>query len=234
MRKNILVPVAIGLIILTGFAAFFFKTQNLQSQLEQSNLMTQQMQNEVKRIQDEKNKVSQENEKLRSDTVSYVALNSQLQDEKDQLQKRVQEAQKNIDTKESDLQKAKTKMEELEKAIAQEKTQGQGKLVEDKKELENKIALLEDSLTKERGLYHYNLGVSYAQSKLYDDAVDAYEKSLTFNPNNPDAHYNLAVLYENMKDDPGSAVMHYKKYLELKPDADDKEEVEAVIKKLEK
>jgi tetratricopeptide (TPR) repeat protein len=105
-------------------------------------------------------------------------------------------------------------------------------LQKEKKELEGKIKSLEETLQKERGLYHYNLAVSYAQAKLYDEAIASYEKSLTFNPDNADAHYNLGVLYADFKSDSEKAISHYRKYLELKPDANDKEEVLRLMEKL--
>jgi tetratricopeptide (TPR) repeat protein len=50
--------------------------------------------------------------------------------------------------------------------------------------------------------------------------------------NNADAHYNLGLLYKDVKQDPDKAIMHLSKYLELKPDAEDKEEVQGWIEKL--
>ena len=54
---------------------------------------------------------------------------------------------------------------------------------------------------------------------------------MKLNPDNPDAHYNLGLLYENHQKDPIKACLHYRKYLELKPQAEDKEEVENWIKR---
>jgi len=233
MKKNILISAVAAIVFLIICAALLLKSKGLESELAQANQMTAQMQDELKRIQAEKAKMQKENDKLHADAVSYLALNSQLQDEKDSLQKRFSEAQRSIENKESDLQKTKQKMEELEKSVNLEKSKVQGKLSEEKAVLEKRIASLEDSLAKERGLYHYNLGVAYAQAKLYDEAVEAYEKSISCNPDNAEAHYNLAVLYENMKDDPDGAAIQYRMYLELRPDAEDREHVEAIIDKLE-
>ncbi|MFA5115909.1 MAG: tetratricopeptide repeat protein [Candidatus Omnitrophota bacterium] len=233
MKKNILISAAAVIVFLIICAALLLKSKGLESRLEQANQMAAQMQDELKRVQAEKAKMQKDNDKLHADAVSYLALNSQLQDEKDSLQKRFSEAQRSIENKESDLQKTKKKMEELEKSVDLEKSKVQGKSSEEKAVLEKKIAFLEDSLAKERGLYHYNLGVAYAQAKLYDEAVEAYEKSISYNPDNAEAHYNLAVLYENMKDDPDGAAIQYRIYLELRPDAEDREHVEAIIDKLE-
>ena len=74
--------------------------------------------------------------------------------------------------------------------------------------------------------------MAYTQANLYDEAIEAYEKSLTFDQNNAEAHYNLGLLYDKVKTDPEKAVLHYKKYLELKPDAEDKEEIETWIQQL--
>ncbi|MFH1318611.1 MAG: hypothetical protein ABIH71_06320, partial [Candidatus Omnitrophota bacterium] len=63
-------------------------------------------------------------------------------------------------------------------------------------------------------------------------AVNAYEKSLSFESENAEAQYNLGLLYENFNLEPEKAILHYEKYLELKPDAVDKDEVLKWINRL--
>jgi len=234
MKKIIIVIsglVVLGLLVSTFI--FLFKSNKLSSELAQAKEMTQRMQEEMAHIQAEKEKAIKENEKLQSDIVSYVALNTKVQEEKERLQKNLEEAQKIIENKEADLERLNKKLLETEAKITKEQPQLQDKLFKEKEELGKKIKLLDEALQKERALYHYNLGVSYAHAKFYDEAIGAYEKSLFFNPNNPEAHYNLGLLYADYKSDSEKAIFHYKKYLELKPEAEDKEEVEARIKRLE-
>jgi tetratricopeptide (TPR) repeat protein len=67
---------------------------------------------------------------------------------------------------------------------------------------------------------------------MYDDAIDAYEKSLKAKDANAEAHYNLGLLYENVRSDKPLASKHYKRYLELDPKGKDAAEVSSWIERL--
>lgn len=232
-NKIILIISAVFMLcLLAASVIFFLKSSALSSQLEHTKQVLVKTDEEIKRSQAEREKLAKENEKLQSDTMSYLALNNDLAKDKDGLLEQLKEAQKVVEAKEAELERTNKKAEEIEKKIAKADLGAQEKLQKEKKELEGKLKSLEETLQKERGLYHYNLAVSYAQAGLYDEAAEAYEKSLTFNPDNADAHYNLGLLYKDVKSDPDNAVLHFRKYLELKPDAEDKEEVLGFIDKL--
>lgn len=228
--------IIILLIFIAGLMAasiiFFQKNKTLTSQLDNTKQLLTRTDQEVKRVQAEKEKMSKDNEKLQTDAASYLEINNDLQKENQDLDNKLTKAGKMIKAKEESLKKATLKLEEVEKKIAKEQTGMQEKLIKEKKELEEKVRSLEETLQKERALFHYNLAVNYAQSGLYDEAVEAYEKSLTYDPKNADAHYNLGLLYGNLKSDGEKAILHYRKYLELKPKADDREEVLGSIEKL--
>jgi tetratricopeptide (TPR) repeat protein len=199
----------------------------------QSEEMIKKMQEEDKRLEAEKTKAAQEKDKLQADSISYVGLNSRLQEEKEKLQKDIEEAKKTIGQKDEDLQKAQISLQRLEQRIAKESKDEKNKTGAELKGLKDKVKQLEETLKKERGIFNYNLAVSYTQAKLYDEAIEAYEKSLDYNPQNPDANYNLGLLYANVKNMPDKAVAYYEEYLRLKPDADDKEEVQGWIKQFQ-
>jgi len=234
MKNKIIIIVfgLMGLGLLTVALIFFIKSDKLDSELIQTKRMMQQVQEETKRTQEEKEELSKKNEKLQVDTISYVTLNADLQKEKENLEARLNSAQKILENKEADLQRLKETFEQIEEKTKKEKNVRNEEAIDEKKELQERISSLETTLEKERALYYYDLGVAYTQSKLYEEAITVYEKSLKFNNINPDAHYNLALLYDNFQQDSGKALLHYKKYLELKPNADDKEEVEDWIKRL--
>ena len=233
MKKIYLILSVIAIAgLLATSVIFFLKSNTLTSQLEQTKQLLMKTDEQIKHIQTEREKLTKENEKLQADAVSYLALNNDLQKVREDLDNRLKDAQKIIGEKEADLERTNKKIDEIEKKIAKAQTSIQEKLQKEKKELEGKIKSLEETLQKERGLYHYNLAVSYAQAKLYDEAIASYEKSLTFNPDNADAHYNLGVLYADFKSDSEKAISNYRKYLELKPDANDKEEVLRLMEKL--
>jgi len=185
---------------------------------------------ESARVKEQKEKITAENEKLQADTVSYVSLNTKLQGEKEQLQKAVSEGQKLIADKEKDLQNVNSRLSEIEKGLADKQSREHEALTKEKKVITKKVIELNSTLKKERALYHYNLGVAYANAKLYDDAITEYKSSLQADPDNADAHYNLAILYDAIESDPADSVEHYRKYLELTPNAEDRDEVEAILR----
>jgi tetratricopeptide (TPR) repeat protein len=67
---------------------------------------------------------------------------------------------------------------------------------------------------------HYVLGKSRVNAMDYDGAIRAFEESLETNPHSAQAHYQLAMLYENQESDPAAAVYHYQQYLKYDPKAD--------------
>ncbi len=234
MRNKIIIIVfgLISLVLLAATLIFFLKSDKLNLELIQTKRMIQQTQEEITAAREEKEELAKKNEKLQGDTVSYVTLNTNLQKEKENLGSRLKDAQRILENKEADLQRLNKTFKETEEKINREKSSQNWKMMKEKKELQKKVSSLEITLQKERALYYYNLGVAYTQSKLYDEAIRAYEKSLSSNPNNPEAHYNLALLYDNFQQDFERAILHCQKYLELKPGADDKDEVEGWIGKL--
>ena len=97
----------------------------------------------------------------------------------------------------------------------------------------NDLSDLKQQLMKQEALLHYNLGVSYTKDKSYEMAIDEYEKALSLDPKDADSEYNLAIIYDEYRKNPKRAIEHYKKYLELRPDAADIDEVKDWISRLE-
>lgn len=67
---------------------------------------------------------------------------------------------------------------------------------------------------------HYMLGMSRIHAFDYTGAIEAFEESLDANPHSSQAHYQLAMLYENQESDPAAAIYHYQQYLKYNPKAD--------------
>ena len=67
------------------------------------------------------------------------------------------------------------------------------------------------------------------KAKDYQLAVDEYQKALEYAPNCPDIYYNLGICYEQLcklnTNNCDKAINAYRKYLELNPKAEDREEV---------
>lgn len=97
---------------------------------------------------------------------------------------------------------------------------------------QDKVIMAEDMRKKEAALYE-ELGTAYVQAKLYDNAIDAYAKTITLDPENAEVNYNLGLLYKHSRSDDKKAAYHLKKYLQLNPKAKNKKEVEYLIKMLQ-
>lgn len=235
MKKPIIIIIissVIAIILLSIMVASYARVKDLDNQLTQSKKFLQKMKEEITNLSSDKEKMSKENEKLQADTVSYLGINTKLQQEKEDLLKKNKDGQKLIEDKEANLQRIKSRLEEIEKGITIAKTKEQNALFKEKKVLTKRMLSLSSTLKKERALYHYNLGVAYASAKLYDEAIDEYKKTLKENPDNADAYYNLALIYDTINGDGPDAIENYKKYLELKPNAEDRDEVEASMGRL--
>ncbi len=67
---------------------------------------------------------------------------------------------------------------------------------------------------------HFVLGKSRVNAMDYLGAINAFEESLEANPHSAQAHYQLAMLYENQESDPAAAIYHYQQYLKYDPKAE--------------
>jgi LysM repeat protein len=62
-------------------------------------------------------------------------------------------------------------------------------------------------------------------------AAADYQAALAANPKLAGAHYELGMIYSEKLNDPISSIYHYRRFLELSPNTDKKEQVQAVIDK---
>ncbi len=64
---------------------------------------------------------------------------------------------------------------------------------------------------------YFQLGGFYFNTRLYKEAVGAFEKALQYEPTRKDANLYLGYAYESLRD-PKSAIKHFEKYLFLTQD----------------
>lgn len=73
---------------------------------------------------------------------------------------------------------------------------------------------------QESGVMHYNLGNLYFRNGDYEKAAYEYQYALRIMPNDPDAIYNLAILYDFHLNKGKEAQALYIKFLRANPDSE--------------
>ena len=77
-----------------------------------------------------------------------------------------------------------------------------------------------NKMSKENGQMHFNLATLYFEKGDYKKAANEYEQAIKYLPEEADAYYNLAIIYDFHLNDTANASKNYKIYLEKeeKPD----------------
>ncbi len=83
------------------------------------------------------------------------------------------------------------------------------------------LAREHEGLLKEVADTHYNMGVMFAEGKDFQRAVREFQKVVELRPDDAESHYNLGVIYAEHLPDEGRATDHFRRYLQLNPDAHD-------------
>ncbi len=125
-----------------------------------------------------------------------------------------------------------------------------------KGDYESAVNRLQASIDLDSSMYetYYNLGIAATNAKKYEVAIEALENGIKIKPDNADFYYSLAVAQAEwaemlLEDEDKKALEENKlkaeelkkiatinatKYLEMKPNSDDKAEVEELIEDLKK
>jgi tetratricopeptide (TPR) repeat protein len=86
---------------------------------------------------------------------------------------------------------------------------------------------------REKRDMHFNMASVYARDGEYREAETEYLRALRIDPGDADAHYNLGILYDDHLDQKRKAALYYKRYLKLRPDATDVDQVKAWLLNIE-
>jgi len=76
---------------------------------------------------------------------------------------------------------------------------------------------------------YFQKAKKHYQEREFKKAVEYYRKALETAPNNAAAHFELGLLYDNELQDYSYAIYHYRRYLELRPDAEKAEYVKQFV-----
>lgn len=147
--------------------------------------------------------------KLKSDFTALSRLYDQLQAKAEDLYLQAEDA---------------SRVPSLEKAI--------GSLTKERKLLKEQIARQQSQIAAfnmvKAGLMR-DVASAYMQGKIFDLAINYYDNSLKLDPRSADAHYKLGLIYKYSRDNTKKALYHFKKYLELTPNAKNRKEVEYLV-----
>jgi outer membrane protein assembly factor BamD (BamD/ComL family) len=80
--------------------------------------------------------------------------------------------------------------------------------------------------------YYYNQGVEQLKRKEFKEAESSFKQVMILNPQDPEASYNLGVLYEKHLKNKKEALKYYLRYINLSPGSKDAEEVKSWIKEI--
>lgn len=178
--------------------------------------------------QDINTKLFAANEEINSIQVDLLAAKRQesyLEQEKESAQGQLKSSQVLIEELRSQISKKERAMLSMKNKLYQPSSSMRTRARSD--------GLGEADSKKINSLVYYNVGVMLSGSSLYTKAIDAFEKSIAIDQSNPDAHYNLAMLYMHLAKSPEKALFHFKKYLNYNANAADEQDVLYTIGKLE-
>ena len=82
-------------------------------------------------------------------------------------------------------------------------------------------------------LYH-TIGISYNMLGMNKEALKAFQMAVELDPNHAESHFDLARVYIEYLDDSESAVPHFRRYVQLRPEAKDAERIRGWLMKAEK
>ncbi|MCP4649721.1 MAG: tetratricopeptide repeat protein [PVC group bacterium] len=219
-------------------AAIFFYSENkkLEVTVSQQQKIAESLKEELDRVKEITQKHDKEKEKIRSESVSYIDLNNKLQSDNAQIAKDMAKSARQMKEQDAQIEELKKQLKNKEEEPAPKeeivKPSEKEKLEKQIESLKEKLNAQEEALNKERAIFQYNLGVAYSKAKLFNEAVDALNKSLELEEENPEANYNLGVIYQKARRNPARAIFYYKKYLELSPEAADRIAVQREIDSL--
>jgi tetratricopeptide (TPR) repeat protein len=169
------------------------------------------------KIQKEMDSLKETNKNMKQYLVNVSNLNSRLEDQAKMLYIKSLEVQ--------DMKNQLSNTREIIDGLNKERID----LKKKNEALQEKIDSLEETLKNERAGFYQELGGAYAGSGNFKKAIEAYNRSLHYAPDNTRAYYYLGLLYKHHLDDSQKAVDNFKNYLKYNPEAKDKEEVEYFI-----
>jgi tetratricopeptide (TPR) repeat protein len=239
MRIAFIIALILFLLV-AGLAVFsYFQNLDLKSRLNSTDEILKRTQQLNDEIQSKLKELESKNEQIRADSVSILNQNNRFQKEIEELKNNLKQSQQELESAQSTLDETQEELDALRGSSEKNREALKEKIALEKMALEKALSHvkknkeeLKSKLDKQKAVYHYNLAVAYTKAELYTRAIEEYKKALIYDENNPEAYYNLGLLYESFENNLEKAIWNYTKYTELAPDADDRKEVQRWVRDL--
>ena len=195
----------------------------------------------IMQLLEDRNRLQEENKRMAQRVFEYEKQMQELRREMTPLELDREELHR-FQAENKELQKRLKYVGKLERR--------QGELIKENKEFREQVEVMKgkfkdavpglakagrisQKMMRENAEMHYNLGTIFLQNKRYKEAIKEYERVLELQPNDPDTHYNLGILYDDFLKDREKALYHYQKYIAVNPKAPDAKRVETYLLSLE-
>jgi tetratricopeptide (TPR) repeat protein len=99
-------------------------------------------------------------------------------------------------------------------------------------EIENVLIELSEKTPDDTSILHTVASIFSYQGNI-DWSIEYFEKILSLDPKDDVAHINLGYLYNELPNEQTKALTHFKEYLALNPDDEDRASIESMIAELE-
>lgn len=220
--------------------------QTLKSAIEENQSLAaekRQLQSELERLRQDQAAFRRQYEDLKRERDNLAQGVDQARAQNRKYAQELSRMEENIKTLESTRKENDQKVRRLQEELSLQDTRSAGQTIvlasnstssEVDVEVKEKESKTLDLLTKidafaeederlrtDAAKAHYNMGNIYFEKGEYEIAAREYYQAVTLMPDDPDAHYNLALVSDQYLKDPRTALKHYQMYLYLNPNAKD-------------
>ena len=214
------------------------KVQGLTQVQQENTRLKQELAASRKTLQEEQAKVAAERYEIQTLSHAKTTLETTVRELTRTRQKETQEHQAQVALLRKMLQEEQAKVAshwtEVQtltqaKVLLETRVREMTPAHQQQQQLEQQLTELTNTTKSQQAILHHELGVAYTQLQAYAKAIGAFEEALRLNPDNPQTHYHLGLLYKQARKDVQKASHHLRTYLQLSPQASDRKQLEVLL-----
>ena len=221
MKKNVTYRIVISCCAVPVFASFAAAALSAETQETSISLLQEKKQNEIISglYRDVKGLSARQKELEKKQNESIPGLSRDMKD--------LSAQQKDLNKKLSDFQSELANLSKQNELLKQENR----KLTLELGSIKKVLPVSKNGNTEPGDARsYYQQAEADMKANNLEQAIGGFEKSLSLDPRNAQAHYNLGLLYEHARNNRRESIYHLKKYLQLSNDPEKKEEVIYLIR----